>query len=121
MCWRRPGLSLALGLAAVLTGLAAPPPAVAQRVDRDRELRPLYDPLLGMDESGRIPKVPLPEDLPEPQRWRYIPEGRIMPGNVFQRWLVTSFASPQIFFQEDVGLGGGIALTDIDFREQRRR
>ena len=29
--------------------------------------------------------------------------------------------SPQLFFQEDVGLGGGIALTDIDFREQRRR
>jgi outer membrane protein assembly factor BamA len=90
-------------------------------VDRDRELRPLYDPLLGMDEDGRIPKVGLPEDLPEPQRWRYIPEGRIMPGNVFQRRFVTSFASPQIFFQEDVGLGAGIALTDIDFREQRRR
>ncbi len=121
MCWRRLGLSLSLGLAAVLTGFVAPPPAVAQRVDRDRELRPLYDPLLGMDENGRIPKVPLPEDLPEPQRWRYIPEGRIMPGNVFQRRFVTSFASPQIFFQEDVGLGGGIALTDIDFREQRRR
>ena len=121
MCGRRLGLSLALGLAAVVTGLVAPPPAVAQRVDRDRELRPLYDPLLGMDENGRIPKVSLPEDLPEPQRWRYIPEGRIMPGNVFQRRFVTSFASPQIFFQEDVGLGGGIALTDIDFREQRRR
>ena len=33
-----------------------------------------------MDPSGRIPKVPLPEDLPNPERWRYIPEGRIMPG-----------------------------------------
>ena len=98
-----------------------PDPAVAQRVDRDRELRPLYDPYLGMDASGRIPKVPLPEDLPEPTRWRYIPEGRIMPGNMFERLFVSSFVSPQIFFQEDVGLGGGIAITDIDFREQRRR
>ena len=100
---------------------SAPPPAAAQRVDRDRELRPLYDPNLGMDESGRIPKVPLPQDLPAPARWRYIPEGRIMPGNAFERLFVSSFISPQIFFREDVGLGGGIALTDIDFREQRRR
>ena len=110
-----------LGLAALVAGLVAPPPATAQRVDRDRELRPLYDPLLGMDESGRIPKVPLPQDLPEPTRWRYIPEGRIMPGNAFERLFVSSFISPQIFFREDVGLGGGIAITDIDFREQRRR
>jgi hypothetical protein len=115
----RPGRGLAL--AAVLLGLVLVPPAAAQRVDRDRELRPPYDPLLGMDESGRIPKVPLPADLPEPTRWRYIPEGRIMPGNMFERLFVSSFVSPQIFFQEDVGLGGGIALTDIDFREQRRR
>jgi surface antigen Omp85-like protein len=121
MGWRRLGPSLLLGLAAILTGLVAPPPVGAQRVDRDRELRPLYDPLLGMDESGRIPKVPLPQDLPEPTRWRYIPEGRIMPGNAFQRLFVSSFISPQVFFREDVGLGGGIAITDIDFREQRRR
>jgi hypothetical protein len=115
------GVGVALGLAVVAAGLVAPPAANAQRVDRDRELRPLYDPLLGMDESGRIPKVPLPADLPSPERWRYIPEGRIMPGNVFRRLFVSSFVSPQIFFQEDVGLGGGIAITDIDFREQRRR
>ena len=121
MWWPRLGCSLSLGVAAVLGGLVAPPPAEAQRVDRDRELRPLYDPLLGMEDSGRIPKVALPEDLPEPTRWRYIPEGRIMPGNVFERLFVSSFISPQIFFREDVGLGGGIAITDIDFREQRRR
>ena len=117
----RRGLGVGLGLAVVVAALAAAAPAGAQRVDRDRELRPLYDPLLGMEESGRIPKVTLPEDLPEPARWRYIPEGRIKPGNVFQRLLVSSFVSPQVFFSEDVGLGGGVALTDIDFREQRRR
>ncbi len=115
------GVGLALGLAVVVASLVVPAPAAAQRIDRDREVRPPYDPLLGMEESGRIPKVSLPEDLPEPERWRYIPEGRIMPGNIFQRLLVSSFVSPQIFFREDVGFGGGIAITDIDFREQRRR
>jgi hypothetical protein len=44
-----------------------------------------------------------------------------MPGNVFERLLVSSFVTPQIFFAQDVGLGGGVALTDIDFRGQRRR
>lgn len=82
---------------------------------------PKHDPLKGMDPSGRIPKVALPADLPHPERWRYIPEGRIKPGNVFERFLVSSFAAPQFFFEQDVGAGGGIALTDIDFREQRRR
>jgi hypothetical protein len=118
---RRLGLGYLVALVAALAGVVLPLPAGAQRIDQDRELRPIYDPLLGMDESGRIPKVALPDDLPEPARWRYIPEGRIMPGNVFQRLFVSSFVSPQIFFREDVGLGGGIAITDIDFREQRRR
>ena len=119
--WGRRALAAGLFLALLIAGCLVPSPASAQRLDRDREIRPLYDPLLGMDENGRIPKVPLPEDLPEPTRWRYIPEGRIMPGNVFQRHLVTSFVTPQFFFAQDVGLGGGLALTDIDFREQRRR
>jgi hypothetical protein len=117
----RSRLGLWLALALALAGYLAPGPAAAQRVDRDRELRPPYDPSLGMDENGRIPKVRLPEDVPNPERWRYIPEGRIMPGNIFERFLVSSFVSPQIFFNKDVGLGGGIAITDIDFREQRRR
>jgi hypothetical protein len=110
---------VALSLAAAFL---APPATFAQRVDRDRELpAATWDPLLGMEESGRIPKVALPPGLPAPERWRYIPEGRIMPGNVIQRLLVSSFVTPQVFFEQDVGLGGGIALTDIDFREQRRR
>ena len=80
-----------------------------------------YDPLRGLEPSGRIPKVPLPVDLPAPERWRYVPEGRLKPGNVFERFLVSSFVSPQFFFEEDVGAGGGIALIDIDFRNQRRQ
>jgi Omp85 superfamily domain len=111
-----------MGGLVVLLILAGSPAAAQYRVDRDRELAPPpYDPLLGMEPSGRIPKVPLPPDLPEPERWRYVPEGRIKPGNLFERLLVTSFVTPQIFYQQDVGVGGGVAVTDIDFRSQRRQ
>ncbi|HEV8310664.1 MAG TPA: BamA/TamA family outer membrane protein [Methylomirabilota bacterium] len=102
-----------VALALILPNVIRPPGARAQA--------PPHDPLQGMDPSGRIPKVPFPSDLPEPTRWRYIPEGRIKPGNIFERFLVTTFIAPQFFFEEDVGLGGGIALTDIDFRNERRR
>src|SRR5437763_4559332 len=74
-----------------------------------------------MERSRRIAKVPLPEVVPIAERWRYLPEGRIMPGNIFQRFLVSSFIAPQFFFEQDIGAGGGIALTDIDFRTQRRQ
>ena len=72
-----------------------------------------------MDRDGRIPAVEKP--VKHPERWRYIPEGRIKPGNVFERFLISSFIAPFIFRDTDVGFGGGLALTDIDFREQRRR
>ena len=80
-----------------------------------------YSPFAGMDKDGRIPKKKLPADIPNPHRWRYIPEGRIKPGNVFQRLFVSSFIAPIFFYEEDVGAGGGVALTDIDFRQQRRK
>jgi hypothetical protein len=78
-----------------------------------------YDPWRGMDRDGRIPAVAKPVEHPE--RWRYIPEGRLKPGNVLQRFMVSSFIAPFVFRDTDVGFGGGLALTDIDFREQRRR
>ncbi len=81
----------------------------------------VYDPLRGMDANGRIPKVALPADVPHPERWRYIPEGRIKPGNVVERFFVTTFISPIIYHEQDIGTGGGIALSDIDFRGQHRR
>jgi hypothetical protein len=112
---RRGPLVLALGLAlGSATGAAA-------EVAFYHPLPPVYDPLLGIEADGRIPKVVLPADLPEPGRWRYIPEGRLKPGNVLQRFLVSSFVAPTVFFESDVGVGGGISLTDIDFRGQRRR
>lgn len=80
-----------------------------------------YNPLKGLDGDGRIPKVALPADLPNPARWRYVPEGRIKPGGVVDRLFVTTFIAPILFFEEAVGAGGGIAFTDIDFRNQRRR
>lgn len=80
-----------------------------------------FDPFRGMDRDGRIPKVQLPADLEHPDRWRYVPEGRIKPGSMLERFWVTSFISPILYFEEDVGLGGGVAITDIDFRQQRRQ
>lgn len=80
-----------------------------------------YDPWEGIDRSGRIPKADLPSDISKPERWRYIPEGRIKPGNLFQRFLVSSFIAPYVFSNSDVGTGVGVAFTDIDFRLQRRR
>jgi hypothetical protein len=81
----------------------------------------VYDPLDGVEASGRIPKPTLPADLPNPERWRYIPEGRIKPGNVFSRLMVSSFLVPFVFVESDVGFGGGLALTDVDFRQKRRK
>jgi hypothetical protein len=80
-----------------------------------------YDPWDGIDRNGRIPKADIPNDIQHPDRWRYIPEGRIKPGNPFQRFLVSSFIAPFVFSNGDVGTGFGVAFTDIDFRLQRRR
>ena len=81
----------------------------------------VFDPSEGMDENGRIPKPEIPDDIAHPQRWRYIPEGRIAPGSIFDRFGSTTFISPIIFSESDIGFGGGIALTDTDFRNQRRQ
>jgi len=80
-----------------------------------------YDPYEGIEPSGRIPRVDLPEEIERPERWRYVPEGRIKPGNIFQRFLVSTFMVPIFRYDQDVGAGFGVALTDIDFREKRRR
>jgi hypothetical protein len=81
----------------------------------------IFDPFAGVERSGRIPKAKLPMDIENPDRWRYVPEGRIKPGNVIDRLFVSSFIAPVLFFEQDVGAGGGVAITDIDFRQKRRR
>jgi hypothetical protein len=80
-----------------------------------------FDPLEGIDPDGRIPAPERPPELKHPERWRYLPEGRLKPGNLFQRFLVSSFIAPFFFRNGDVGVGGGLAITDIDFRQKRRR
>lgn len=78
-----------------------------------------FDPLRGMDPDGRIEKPPIPDDVPHPERWRYTPEARIKPGSVLERFLVSSFVSPILFREKDIGFGGGVALTDVDFGDNR--
>lgn len=80
-----------------------------------------YDPLEGMDEDGRIPKVDKSKLVENPERWRYLPESRIPPGNVLDRFLVSSVVFPIVFYNSDVGAGFGAGIADIDFRGQRRR
>ena len=74
-----------------------------------------------MDESGRIPKPELPDDIERPDRWRYYPPARIKPGSLLERFWVSSFVSPIFFREEDIGFGGGVALTDIDFLDDNFR
>ena len=107
----------ALLILVVLT--LTPVPSRADEVESSYEKT--YDPWGGMERDGRIPKVEFPDDLPNPERWRYIPPGRIKPGNFFERFLISSFISPIVFRDADVGWGFGAAVADLDFRKQRRR
>ena len=74
--------------------------------------------------DGDDPSLLRPTDLLRtfdyPDRWRWIPEQNIPKGKLLKRVGVTSFFSPFIFFEGDVGTGGGFAITDIDFRNKRR-
>lgn len=111
-------------LVVLAVGLVSAWSALAQESQPDivsPEVESVYDPYQGMDEDGRIPRIEKAKYVDRPERWRYIPEGRIKPGNPFQRFLVSSFVLPLFFSNQDVGTGFGMALTDIDFRNQRRR
>ena len=66
-----------------------------------------YGPMRGMDENGRIPRVEKGSLVDHPERWRYLPESRIPPGGVFDRFLVSSIVFPIVFFNSDVGAGFG--------------
>ncbi|MBW2611842.1 MAG: BamA/TamA family outer membrane protein [Deltaproteobacteria bacterium] len=110
-----------LFIPAVCAGEDLQPDSAVQPSSKGENPPKTYRPFAGMDRDGRIPKKNLPDDIKNPGRWRYIPEGRIKPGNALERLFVSSFITPIVFYEQDVGAGGGVALTDIDFRQQRRR
>jgi len=121
---RRVGAVAALGSALVLASVSpssGEPEATSESQEPAAPSEREFDPFAGIEESGRIPGVARPSELPNPERWRYIPEGRIKPGNMLERFLVSSFFAPFFTQDEDVGTGFGVAITDIDFRQQRRR
>ncbi|MFK7895099.1 MAG: hypothetical protein AB8G23_04640 [Myxococcota bacterium] len=113
---------LRVGLAmGVLCGASSALAEDAEPKLSEPELESVYDPYEGMDRDGRIPTIEKSRYVERPERWRYIPEGRIKPGNIFDRFLVSSFIVPLFFQNSDVGTGLGLAVTDVDFRKQRRR
>lgn len=79
------------------------------------------DPTAGINEDGSIPRRPMPPGLNAPERWRYVPEGRLVEGSILDRFMISTFAIPVFFYQEDLGLGMGLNLTDINFLDSRRR
>lgn len=95
--------------------------ATSPQYTGDQILGPPGDLAEGIDDDGRIPKVLLPDDLAYPERWRYIPEGLIPPGNLIDRFLATTFITPIVFFEGDVGTGGGLQIADIDLLASRRQ
>jgi len=106
---------------AVVSGTAVAEVPAGATAPVPPETPPEYDPFAGIDQDGRIPQVVRPTEMKHPERWRYIPEGRIKPGNLFERFLVSSFIAPFVAQDKDVGTSFGLAITDIDFRQQRRR
>ena len=119
-----PPMSSPQAVRVVTAPSSMPRPSLAQDGEPDLdapEMESVYDPYRGIDPDGRIPRIDKAALVDRPERWRYIPEGRIKPGNLFQRFLVSSFIVPLFFASSDVGIGGGAAVTDIDFRAQRGR
>ncbi len=109
------GLLLAMLLMSSSTGFAGEQPSASTSGSST------YDPLGGMDPNGRIPKIDKARFVDHPERWRYLPESRIPPGNVFDRFLVSSILFPIFGYNSDVGASFGAGVADIDFRKQRRR
>ncbi|MCB9883590.1 MAG: BamA/TamA family outer membrane protein [Planctomycetes bacterium] len=102
-------LAFALGVAATTRAQS----------DADPDQERVFDPGKNLGPDGTtVIKPELPPELPNPERWRYTPGGRIKPGSIFERFLVSTWITPLFFREEDIGFGGGIAFTDLDFRNQ---
>ncbi|MDP6977083.1 MAG: BamA/TamA family outer membrane protein [Myxococcota bacterium] len=113
------GCRSGLVLAMIVASISLPSAAETER--NVEETGTAYDPWQGLERDGRIPSIDMPDDIENPDHWRYYPEGRIKPGNPVERFLITTFAAPYVYHDSDVGTVFGMAFTDIDFRGQRRR
>jgi len=107
--------------ALLVVGLLVLVPGSGHAENSQPEESRAYDPFGGMDPNGRIPKIDKAKHVSNPERWRYLPESRIPPGDVFDRFLVSSIVFPIVFYNSDVGAGFGAGIADNDFRKQRRR
>ncbi len=102
---------------------AAPTPdpeAVPDQAD-SQAARTHFDPNEGFEEDGSITKRPMPPGLSNEERWRYVPEGKLVEGDILDRFFVSTFVIPVFFHQEDLGTGFGLNYSDINFRNTRRR
>ena len=75
----------------------------------------------GIDEDGGIQRGQLPTGLNHPERWRFIPEGRLIEGTVGDRLWVSTFVFPIYAYSEDVGSVFGVNFSDLNFGGSRRK
>lgn len=75
----------------------------------------------GIDKKGAISRENVPKDLQHPERWRYIPEGKLIEGSIYDRLWNSVFVVPVFFREESLGSGFGINYTDFNFNNSRRR
>ncbi len=74
----------------------------------------------GMEQDGRIPLGVRPDNLTNPDRWRYVPENRLLGGPPWQRLFVSAFPIPLVSFDEATGAGLGVGFVDIEPADNRR-
>ena len=88
--------------------LLASPLCAQNPLPSDEQADGVSDAFRGMDANGRIERPAFPVDIKHPERWRYTPPGRIVPGNPLDRFLISSFFSPIILSQSDIGRAASI-------------
>lgn len=72
-------------------------------------------------DAARIPLGERPGWVDRPERWRYLPESRLLGGDPFGRFFVSSFMFPILTFEEATGAGLGAGAVDIEPFGNRRR
>ena len=66
----------------------------------------------GIEEDGSIKRGQMPDGINNPDRWRYIPEGRLIEGTIAERLMNSTFVIPIFFYEKSLGSGfGGPSLN----------